>query len=115
MSCTLSCSTDSGARNPCTVTTLVAVAAGVGAGAAGGAAGGTAAVDSGRVTVESAVAGALSGRTQAAAASATYRHVILTLSPPPALSCAPPPPSAPHRAGLPGTRGTSRDTSRGRV
>src|SRR2546430_16265053 len=65
MSCTLSCSTDSGARNPCTVATFVAVAAGAGAGTGGGAAGGAAAVDSGRVTVESVVAGALSGRTQA--------------------------------------------------
>src|SRR5256885_12283084 len=60
MSCALSCSTDSGARNPCTVATFVAVGAGVGAGEGGGgdAAGATAAADSGRVTVESDVAGA---------------------------------------------------------
>src|SRR5256885_1153101 len=104
MSCTLSCSTDSGARNPCTVATFVAVAAGVGAGTGTGAAGGAAAADGAAVSARDAVVsdagGALSGRTQAAAASATYRHVILTLSPPPALSCAPPPLSAPHRAGL---------------
>src|SRR4029077_10301691 len=78
MSCVLSCSTDSGARKPCTVATLVATgagaaagdragggAAGPGAGAGGGAAGATAAVDSGRPAVVSDVAGALSGRTQA--------------------------------------------------
>src|SRR5256886_10026258 len=76
MSCTLSCSTDSGARNPCTVATFVAVGAGAGAGAGGAAAGGPAAVDSGRVTGQSAVAGALSGRTQATPSTPSAAHRI---------------------------------------
>src|SRR5207237_10358382 len=114
MSCALSCNTDSGAREPCTVATFVAVGVGgvgAGAGAGGVVAGATAAVDSGRVAVVSDVAGTLSGRTQPVAARATHRHEILMPSPPPALFCAPPRPSAPHRAGLPGRRGTSSDTS----
>src|SRR2546429_6063428 len=79
MSCTLSCSTDSGARNPCTVATFVAVAAGAGAGTGGGAAGGAAAVDSGRGTVESVVAGALSGRPQATPRTPTAVQRIVPL------------------------------------
>src|SRR5207237_8766453 len=119
MSCALSCNTDSGVRTPCTVAAFVAtgiVGVGVDAGAGDGDAGGaTAAVHSGRVTVVSDVADPLSGRTQPVTARATHRHEILMPSPPPALSCAPRRPSAPHRAGLPGRRGTSSDTSRGRA
>ena len=67
MSCVLSCSTDSGARKPCTVATLVAVGAGAGtgAGAGGGAAAGDGAAVSARDAVVSDAGGALSGRTQA--------------------------------------------------
>src|SRR4029077_19163915 len=89
MSCVLSCSTDSGARKPCTVATLVATGAGAAAGAGGGA-GATAAVDSGRPAVVSDVAGALSGRTQGPLSPPrTAQRVVPLLGdlPPPLPAC----------------------------
>src|SRR2546430_4951862 len=115
MSCAVSCNTDSGARNPAMVATLVAAGGG---GVRGGGAGDTwTAVESAGVPGVWDADGLLTAGSQAAPA-ASSAHTTLRLmrpSPPPSLSCAsrsacgPPPPA------LPGRRGISTGTSPGRV
>src|SRR6266581_2610673 len=123
MSCAVSCSTDSGVRNPATVLTLVAAGATGGAGRVEGLGSATDSGWAGGVAGVSDAGGALSTRWQAAPRVASVAHrnrnlmvlcLLRTPSPVPAPVSAHPPPGGPPRAGLPGTRGTSIGTSRAR-
>src|SRR5437879_8955098 len=90
MSCAVSCSTDSGVRNPAMAATFVAAGGG---GVAGGGTGVTwTAAESAGVPLVSDAAGLL-GMGSQAAVTASHAHSVLGLmrpSPPPFLSCASP-------------------------
>src|SRR2546430_2212035 len=102
MSCAVSCNTDSGARNPAMVATLVAAGGG---GVRGGGAGDTwTAVESARVPRGWGPGGLLTAGSQAAPPASSAHTTLRPLrpSPPPSLSCASrsacwaPPPLRPH-------------------